>query len=96
MIINYSGKVFSMDEFILEGLPNTFLADVRAIVLPGTESIDVEITSVLMAIERDPHREISAFLKSEAERDLQMLMRSYYLNQARQGLEGDVLSSDNE
>lgn len=89
MIVTYKGKIFSRDEFIAEDLPQNFLADVVALVKPEPDFISVDINSVKTAIDS---REIGALLKLGAERELQSVMRSMYLNDVRRGIEGDVVS----
>jgi hypothetical protein len=83
--------VFWKDDFVSAFHDQTgekpFLADVTALIVPGDDSIDVEIISVLS----DPGKqEFASYLKRDKEHDLVQLMRTYYLNYAREGLEGDL------
>lgn len=69
--------------------PKPFLADVKALVIPEEDgSLDVEITSV----KRDDGAELVAYLRSEAEKAIHPILRSFYLNESRSGLEGDVVN----
>lgn len=86
MRLIYKGKILSKEDFVgVEDLPNHFLVDIEALVTPEMDFITVEVVSVRM----DPSkREVSAFLKLEVERDLEILMRSMYLAEAHSGHEG--------
>ena len=88
--IIYVGKVFAFDDFNLSDeeppmLP--FLADVTAFIAPSLDAINVEIWSVRR---ESDGREFAAHLRHECRRNLETIMRSYYLNTHRAGLEGDV------
>jgi hypothetical protein len=88
MRITWPDRVFEPSDFLdFEGaLKCPFLADVSALITPEEDgSLAVEIVSVL----RQDGKEIGAFLKRDVERDLARDLRTFYLNEARRGLEGD-------
>lgn len=95
MRCTYMGKVMSKDDFLMafadEVGESPFIADISALIYPSLDGIDVEIIS----IKRQPDgKELGSYARRDFENDLKRIMRTYYLNQAREGLEGDCFSEE--
>jgi hypothetical protein len=88
MRVTWPNRVFEPGDFLdFDGaFDKRFLADVSALVVPEEDGgLSVEIISIL----RKDAREIGALLKRDVERELARDMRTFYLNSARRGLEGE-------
>lgn len=89
MEIHYKDFLFRSDHFVGLELPKRFTANVYGVVKPTPEALEVNVLRVTY-----DGKEIASHLKAENERELEIQLRSFYLNEARKGLEGDAYAAD--
>lgn len=91
MEVTYLEYPFSVRDFVGIDLPSRFLADVYGVVKPQSDGgLAVHVLSVRV----DGKREIASYLRVDKERSLEMLLRSFYMNRAREGHEGDSFNEE--